>query len=55
MKKAYDISDDSKKSKRLFEDFNLYGCNLNIAAKEVIDDIKKYGRTNHSKTIQIKK
>ena len=47
MKKTYELYDNTKKSKRLHEDFNLYGFNLNISEKEKCDDLKKYGRTSH--------
>lgn len=44
MDKTYEINDDSKNNKRLKEDFNLYGCNLNISKDSEIDDAIKYGR-----------
>ncbi len=44
MQKTYEINDESNNNKRLYKDFNLYGCNLNRTIKDNVDDLIKYGR-----------
>jgi len=47
--KMCDLNNQDKLYRRVFEDFNPYGYNIYLNKKEPINEIKKYGRTNHNK------